>query len=37
MTGRRKELVELTSDLVRIDARNPWLIEGGAGRGGHRR
>jgi acetylornithine deacetylase len=31
MTGRRKELVELTSDLVRIDARNPWLIEGGAG------
>ena len=31
MTGRQDELVELVSDLVRIDARNPWLIDGGAG------
>jgi acetylornithine deacetylase/succinyl-diaminopimelate desuccinylase-like protein len=28
---RRQQLVELASDLVRIDARNPWLIDGGAG------
>lgn len=31
MTERRDELIELVSDLVRIDARNPWLIAGGAG------
>lgn len=31
MGDLRRELVDLAADLVRIDARNPWLIDGGAG------
>jgi len=31
MTALGERLVALTCDLIRIDARNPWLIEGGPG------
>jgi acetylornithine deacetylase/succinyl-diaminopimelate desuccinylase-like protein len=31
VTRLRDDLVALVADLVRIDARNPWLIEGGPG------
>jgi len=33
MTALRERLIELTCDLIRIDARNPWLIEGAPGEG----
>lgn len=29
----REALVALTSELIRVDARNPWLIDGGPGEG----
>jgi acetylornithine deacetylase/succinyl-diaminopimelate desuccinylase-like protein len=31
VTTLGERLVELTSELVRIDSRNPWLIDGGPG------